>query len=90
MTQREKAIWNATKNRRELIAVGLSRRELFKLGLLTGAEYSGRSDAGGRIITFLVRRKGGDVPHMCLSPSDKCRSKAPPYLPPGLHRQGEG
>src|SRR5437867_403987 len=39
MTQREKAIWNATKNRRELLAAGLSRRELFKLGLLTSAGY---------------------------------------------------
>jgi FtsP/CotA-like multicopper oxidase with cupredoxin domain len=35
MNQRQKAVWNAAKNRRELIAAGLTRRDLIKLGLLT-------------------------------------------------------
>jgi FtsP/CotA-like multicopper oxidase with cupredoxin domain len=35
----KKDIDQATRNRRELIAAGLSRRELFKMGLLTGAGY---------------------------------------------------
>ena len=39
MTQREKRIWNAAKNRREIIEAGLSRRDLMKLGLLTSAGY---------------------------------------------------
>jgi FtsP/CotA-like multicopper oxidase with cupredoxin domain len=39
MTQREKAIRNAAKNRRELIAAGLSRRDLMKMGVLTSAGY---------------------------------------------------
>src|SRR5438552_12813496 len=30
---------NARKNRMELIAAGLTRRDLFKMGLLTGAGY---------------------------------------------------
>jgi FtsP/CotA-like multicopper oxidase with cupredoxin domain len=36
---RWKEMLNATKNRRELIAAGLTRRELFKMGLLTSAGY---------------------------------------------------
>src|SRR5215467_11182730 len=36
---RYKEMLNAAKNRRELIAAGLSRRDLFKMGLLTGAGY---------------------------------------------------
>src|SRR5215471_15644444 len=36
---RYKEMLNAQKNRRELIAAGLSRRDLFKMGLLTGAGY---------------------------------------------------
>ena len=39
MTHREKRIWNAAKNRREIIEAGLSRRDLMKLGLLTSAGY---------------------------------------------------
>src|SRR5437763_777153 len=35
----KKDVDNARKNRLELIAAGLSRRELFKMGLLTGAGY---------------------------------------------------
>src|SRR5260370_2290146 len=35
----KKDIDNARKNRLALIAAGLSRRELFKMGLLTGAGY---------------------------------------------------
>jgi len=39
LTQRERKAWNAAKNRRELIEAGFSRRNLFKMGLLTGAGY---------------------------------------------------
>src|SRR5262245_7622210 len=39
MTQRERRAWNAAQNRRELIAAGFGRRELFKLGLLTSSGY---------------------------------------------------
>ena len=39
MTQRERKAWNAAKNRRELIEAGFSRRDLVKMGLLTGAGY---------------------------------------------------
>src|SRR5262249_22584779 len=39
MTHREKRIWNAAKNRREIIEARLSRRDLMKLGLLTSAGY---------------------------------------------------
>jgi FtsP/CotA-like multicopper oxidase with cupredoxin domain len=39
MTHREKRIWNAAKNRREIVEAGLSRRDLMKLGLLTSAGY---------------------------------------------------
>src|SRR5262252_7148313 len=35
MTHREKRIWNAAKNRREIVEARLSRRDLMKLGLLT-------------------------------------------------------
>src|SRR5690348_4378460 len=35
----EKEIANARKNRLELLAAGLGRRELFKMGLLTSAGY---------------------------------------------------
>jgi FtsP/CotA-like multicopper oxidase with cupredoxin domain len=35
MTQRERAVWNAARNRRELVEARLGRRELMKLGLLT-------------------------------------------------------
>jgi len=36
---RYREMLNAQKNRREIIAAGLSRRELFKMGLLTSAGY---------------------------------------------------
>ena len=39
MTQRERKAWNAAKNRGELIEAGFSRRNLVKMGLLTGAGY---------------------------------------------------
>src|SRR5258706_7003641 len=35
----KKDVDNARKNRLELIAAGLSRRDLFKMGLITGAGY---------------------------------------------------
>src|SRR5262245_20978362 len=53
MTQRERRAWNAAQNRRELIAAGFGRRELFKLGLLSSSGYlvtkgglSARADHG--------------------------------------------
>src|SRR5262245_50133076 len=39
MTHRERRIWNAAKNRREIIEARLSRRDLMQLGLLTSAGY---------------------------------------------------
>jgi FtsP/CotA-like multicopper oxidase with cupredoxin domain len=39
MNQRERRAYNAMLNRQEIIKAGLSRRELFKMGLLTGAGY---------------------------------------------------
>jgi FtsP/CotA-like multicopper oxidase with cupredoxin domain len=55
MTRREKEIWKAAKNRQELIAAGFSRRDLLRMGLLTGAGYlvtksglSARADGGSQ------------------------------------------
>jgi FtsP/CotA-like multicopper oxidase with cupredoxin domain len=39
MNAKERSIWNAVRNRRELVTAQLSRRELVKLGLLTSAGY---------------------------------------------------
>jgi FtsP/CotA-like multicopper oxidase with cupredoxin domain len=39
MTHREMTAWNAAKNRRELIEARFTRRDLAKMGLLTGAGY---------------------------------------------------
>ena len=52
--RREKEIKNAAKNRREIIAARLSRRDMIKAGLLTSAGYlihknglSARAQFGG-------------------------------------------
>src|SRR2546428_3265900 len=39
LIRREKRIWNAVKNRQEIIAAKLRRRDLIKLGLVTSAGY---------------------------------------------------
>ena len=70
MTQRERKAWNAA-NRREFIEAGFSRRDLFKMGLLTGAGYlvakgglSARADEqtqlrGGQSMIFMVPKFTG-------------------------------
>jgi hypothetical protein len=71
MTQRERKPWNAAKDRRELIEAGFSRRDLFKMGLLTGAGdlvakgcLSVRADEqtqlrGGQSMIFMVPKFTG-------------------------------
>src|SRR5262249_52846015 len=56
----------ARKNRQEIIAAGLSRREMFKLGLLTSAGY-------------LVAKKGLSARVSSADDSDVCSS--PPTTP---------
>src|SRR5437899_6360093 len=71
MTQRERKAWNAAKDRRELIEAGFSRRDLCKMGLLTGAGdlvakgcLSVRADEqtqlrGGQSMIFMVPKFTG-------------------------------
>src|SRR5260370_41699501 len=66
---------NDAKNRRELIAEGLSRRELFKMGLLTSAGYLVAKRG-------LSARWGSLVPEMqAASPPVKPFVQAMPIMP---------
>jgi ABC-type sugar transport system substrate-binding protein len=71
IAQRERKAWNAAKDRREPIEAGFSRRDLFKMGLLTGAGdlvgkgcLSVRADEqtqlrGGQSMIFMVPKFTG-------------------------------
>src|SRR5260370_14529250 len=72
---RWKEMQNAAKNRRELIAAGFDRRQLFKMGLLTSAGYLVAKKG-------LSARWGSMIPEMqAASPSVTAFVQAMPIMP---------